>query len=221
MLFQNKLLNIWSYIDVYQRELLSALSLLGAFFFLFGVWRLDQSDLVEETSAANTEYQMYPSFEAYDFHAHFYDQAGKEVYEIRSNELFHFESRQFSVLQNPIIFFFADPLHYWKGAAKIGKLFQTQVFSGMAHENTGGGITLELFDDVSLQEFKNQMPFTQLNTNYLKYTGHANEIYTHLPVKITQKNHTVASKGLSANLNTHIYTLTEKAKVLYQAPLQP
>ena len=219
MLFQNKFPNLWSYVDEYQRELLSALSLLGAFFFLFGIWRLDQADLAEETSVVSAEYQAYPSFEAYDFHAHFYDQAGKEVYEIRSSELFHFESRQFSVLQNPIIFFFAEPLHYWKGTAKIGKLFQDSSLS--TTEKTGNGITLELFDDVSLQEFKNQTLFTQLNTSYLKYIGHANEIYTHLPVKITQKSHTVTSKGLSANLNTRVYTLTEKAKVLYQAATQP
>jgi LPS export ABC transporter protein LptC len=219
MLFQNKLPSLWSYVDVYQRELLSALSLLGSFFFLFGIWRLDQSDLVEETTVISTEYQAYPSFEVYDFHAHFYDQTGKEVYEIRSNELFHFEHRQFSVLQNPIIFFFAEPLHYWKGAAKIGKLFQNA--SDAVAEQTGSDITLELFDAVSLQEFKSQVPFTELNTNYLKYTGHTNEIYTHLPVKITQKNHTATSKGLSANLNARVYTLTEKAKVLYQAPTQP
>lgn len=171
--------------------------------------RRDAPDIAEDTRAVPGE----PDFFMRGTTVHQYRNDGSLEYELRSNEVQHFERRAETRLREPELALFDPGQAPWRMSARQGTLRRPP--SGAPEE------TVELRDDVVLEQTRADGDFIRLSTSSLDVYPRRQYARTDRDVMIDSLVGRTAANGLEGNLQLGTFSFHSSDGARVHTVLQP
>ena len=158
-------------------------------------------------SRDETEEAWLPNYQATTMTSTLYDKDGKINHQVFALEMEHYELLGFTIFKQPEYTIYINDQAPWKVKATEGTLYEDN--------------RIQFETDVEITSLNDQGFMQTIRTNFIEVNLAEKTMNSDQTVEISGQSYIIKSNGLSADLKTQKYELTDHVQTIFQPSIIP
>ncbi len=177
------------------------LSIALLFSAVFGLYLVILFNAEDQKQAVIDEQSIKPTYRAVNLNSKLYDDNGRLSHQVEAQSMEHFQPLGFMVFEYPLYTVYLEESAPWKVTAEEGTLYENN--------------RIQLERNVKIVNMNNADYVQQISTDYIEINLNDKTLTSDSVVVISGDSFNVQSIGITGNLTTQQYKLTENVQTTF------